>query len=156
MFQCYFSLRLKTRRFLTSIIIIFLVVVAVVLLLKESKKRSIPAPTPYPSPSIEQKVKEKFGNLVLPSDTKKMELKDVSGGEGFGIVTETEILAYLPDLQKGEVYKAWLVNNGKRTLLGIISEAKGGWILGFDFSKYSNYDNLVITAGSKDILVGSF
>lgn len=147
---------MKIGRLLTGLIIVFLVVVAVVLLLKESKKRSIQVTTPYPSPSIEQKIKEKFGNLVIPSDTKKMELKDLSGGESFGVVTDTEILAYLPEPPKGEMYKAWLVKDGKKTLLGILSEAKGGWILNFNFSKYSNYEKLVITLGSKEILQGSF
>ncbi len=128
---------------------------AVALLLKESKKTVISTPTPF-TPSIEQKIKEKFGNLVIPSESKKMELKDVSGGENFGIVTETEILAYLPEPPKGEMYKAWLVKDGKRILLGILSEAKGGWILSFNFSKYSSYEKLVITLGSRDVLEGSF
>lgn len=127
-----------------------------ILLSKDYKKRSLPVSTPSSFPSIEQKVKERFGNLVLPSNSSKMELRDLTGGESFGVVTETEILAYLPEPSKGEVYKAWLINGGKRTSIGILYEAKGGWILDFDFSKYSNYDKLVITAGSTDLLEGSF
>ena len=34
------------------------------------------------TPTIEQKVEEKFGGLQVPADVEKTELKDVSGGDG--------------------------------------------------------------------------
>ena len=130
--------------------------IAFVFFLKRSQDRKNIYLPPSPSPSIEQKVKEKFSSLKIPADSQKMELRDVSGGEGFGIVTDTEILAYLPESLTGEEYKAWLIKDDKRIKVGTLLEVKGGWILSFDFARYLNYDKLVITSGSKDILEGSF
>lgn len=129
---------------------------AVALALKEFKKQKNMLSVPSPSPNIEQKIKEKFNGLAIPTDSQKMELKDVFGGESFGIVTDTEILAYLPEPSVNEIYKAWLVLNGKRTLIGNLEQGKGGWIVDFDFSKHLNYEKIVITGDSGDILEGSF
>ena len=110
---------------------------------------------PSNSPSIEQKIEDKFTGLVIPKDPDNIELKDVTGGENFGIVTETEILANLPSLTGSEVYKAWLEKDGKAILLGNLTEAKGGFVLNLKISNYNNFDKVFITAGTKRILEGS-
>lgn len=130
--------------------------VAFVFVFKKAQDKKNDLSVPSSDTSIEQKVKEKFNGLVIPEDTQRMELKDIYGGENFGVVTDTEILAYLPEDTVGEIYKAWLVKDGKRIFIGNLSQAKGGWIVNFNFSSHTDYDKIVITAGSKDLLEGSF
>ena len=133
-----------------------MLVVGVVLVLKKYKNDKDIQPLPSSSPGIEQRIKETFNGLTIPSDSQKMELKDVSGGESFGIVTETEILAYLPQPLSGEAYKVWIVKNGQKSLIGELRESKGGWIINLDYYKYSNYEKIVVTGISGEILEGYF
>jgi hypothetical protein len=90
-------------------------------------------------------------------DVEKIELKDVSGGSGIGIATRNEILADLSTLPNGQFYQGWLENSsGKTVLLGTLKLAKGGWILNYNSSVYPGYNKVIVTAGTKHILEGSF
>lgn len=138
----------------------FVVLVAVVVgffLLFPSLKKAPPSLNlPPATPGIEEQIKQKFGGLDIPEDAEKAELKNVSGDEGIGIATRSEILADLPDLGKGESYQALLSDGSKTILLGNLRLAKGGYILEYDSSKYPGFDQIVIMKGSKRILEGSF
>ena len=106
-------------------------------------------------PTIEQKVEEKFGGLQVPADVEKTELKDVSGGDGFGIATRTEVLADLPSPANG-AYQVWLEKGGKKVLLGNMRVAKGGYLLEYSSAKFPGYDKVIVTLNSSNILEGSF
>ncbi|MEK7470483.1 MAG: hypothetical protein AAB622_00545 [Patescibacteria group bacterium] len=107
------------------------------------------------TPTIEQKVEEKFGGLQVPADVEKTELKDVSGGDGFGIATRTEVLADLPSPANG-AYQVWLEKDGKKVLLGNMRVAKGGYLLEYSSAKFPGYDKVIVTLNSSNILEGSF
>lgn len=105
-------------------IIGFIVLVTLVtgfVLIRNSKKDKLVIPSN--TPSIEQKVSDKFGGFILPKDTERVELKDISGGNAFGIATRTEVLADLPDISAGS-YQVWV--DGKR--VGDMRIAKGGFL----------------------------
>ncbi len=135
---------------------VLVVLITAAFLIKNSlnKKALIVA---MPTPSIEQKLEKNFPGLTIPDDVEKVELKDVSGGEAFGVATKSEILANLPDLQNGQVYKGWLENSeGKTVLLGNFRVAKAGWILEYKASDYPGYNKIIVTLGDKHLLEGSF
>ena len=139
---------------------IFVALVAVVIgffLLFPSLKKSPPSLNiPLATPGIEEQIEQKFGGLDIPEDVEKIELKNVSGDEGIGIATRSEILADLPDLGRGESYQVLLSDGSKTILLGNLRLAKGGYILEYDSSKYPEFDQIIIVKGSKRILEGSF
>jgi hypothetical protein len=71
-----------------------------------------------------------------------------------GLATRNEILA---DLPSGQSYQGWLENsNGKTVLLGTLKMAKGGWLLNYNSGAYPGYNKVIVTAGQKHILEGSF
>jgi len=127
--------------------------------------------------SVEDKLEEAF-NLQLPEDVEKVELNDVSGGDGSGIATRKfesgrfthTVLADLPDPAVGSFYEGWLVrgNAGDANFAfistGRMTLAKGGYILEFESqTNYSDYSNVVITSErvadttpESHILEGSF
>ncbi len=139
---------------------IFVVLVAVFvgffLLFPSLKKRPPSLNLPLATPGIEEQIEQKFGGLDIPEDAEKTELKNVSGDEGMGIATRSEILADLPDLEKGESYQVLLSDGSKTILLGNLRLAKGGYILEYDSSKYPGFNQIVVMKGSKRILEGSF
>lgn len=94
--------------------------------------------------------------MTIPEDAEKIELKNVSGGEGIGIATRSEILADLPPPGKGESYQVHLSNGSKTILLGAMRLAKGGFMIEYDSSKYPGYNQVIISKGSVRILEGSF
>lgn len=108
------------------------------------------------TPSIEEKIGETFNGLTIPEGVEKAELKDVSGGNGFGIATRTEVLADLPDPDRGEFYQAWIEKGDQKILLGKMRVAKGGYLIEYDGARYPGYDKVVVTLGEKRILEGSF
>ena len=108
------------------------------------------------TPTIEEKIENTFGGLTVPADVEKTELKDVSGGEAFGIATRTEILADLPETANGNFYQAWLEKDGKKILLGNLRIAKGGYLLEYSSAKFPGYNKVIITSGDTNILEGSF
>lgn len=154
-FRWYFSLKVGLKNVLIGFIILVLIIAGVLFIFRKTKTSKVQLPTA--TPSIEQKIESKFKGLTIPTDSEKIDLKDVSGGEAMGIATKNEILADLPVLPKGQVYQAWLSNpSGKTVLLGTLKMEKGGWLLNYDSSKYPGYNKIVVTQGGKHILEGSF
>lgn len=146
---------MKVRDIVTGLIVL-VVLIAGVLLIKNARDKRLAA-VPTPTPSIEQKVGATFNGLTIPSDVEKTELKDVTGGQSFGIATRTEILANLPELSPGQKYQAKLENSqGKTILLGTLRIAKGGYLLEYDSSKYPGYNKVLVILGGKTLLEGSF
>ena len=95
--------------------------------------------------------------MAIPADVERTELKDVSGGQSFGIATRTEILANLPEPPAGTVYQGKLENDqGQFVTLGTLHIAKGGYILEYNSSNYSGYNKVLVVLGSQTILEGSF
>ncbi|MFI5241009.1 MAG: anti-sigma factor [Microgenomates group bacterium] len=94
------------------------------------------------TPTIEEKVNKTF-NFSIPDDVEKKELKDVSGGNGFGIATKDMVLADLPDLDSGQIYQVWVEKDGKVVSLGKMRVAKGGWI--FEGSIPTGYQKVVVS-----------
>jgi hypothetical protein len=146
---------MRGRDIVTGLVVL-VILIAGVLLIKNARDKKL-AGVPIPTPSIEQKIGKTFNGLTIPNDAEKAELKDVTGGTSFGIVTRTEVLANLPELPKGQVYQVKLENpQGKTILLGSLRIAKGGYLLEYDSSKYPGYDKVLVVLGSKTLLEGSF
>jgi hypothetical protein len=143
--------------------IVLVVLLTGAILIRNSRKVKTALPTP--TPSVEQKVTEKFGGLIIPFDVDKADLSDVSGGEGLGIVTrkfangkfELTILADLPDPKAGTFYQAFLFKDSSPITLGALKVAKGGYMVDFTSSKdLSDYKKVVVALEGKNILEGSF
>lgn len=135
---------------------IALIAVSVGLLIFFSKNKKTPSKLPEPTPTVEQQIKNKFNGLVIPDDADKIELKNVSGGEGIGIATKNEILADLPDLAKGENYSVFISNGSRTYFLGNLRQAKGGYLLNYDLTKFPGYNQIFVSEGGKHILEGNF
>lgn len=146
---------MRARDIATGLVVL-IVLIAGVLLIKNARDKRL-AVVPTPTPSIEEKVGKVFNGLTIPSDVEKAELKDVTGGESFGIATRTEVLANLPELSAGQKYQVKLENSqGKTVLLGNLRIAKAGYLLEYDSSKYPGYDKVLVISGGKTLLEGSF
>lgn len=143
---------MKTRDTLIGFIVL-VILISGVILAKKAKTNSLLI-TPNQTPSVQSKIEGTFKGLTIPNDTQKTDLVDVSGGDAFGIVTNTEILANLPEVNSGEAYKVSLLKDEKLIQLGSMRMEKGGWILGYDFSKFTGY-KVVVSKGTKHILEGS-
>jgi hypothetical protein len=145
---------MRFKNILVTLLILILLIAGVLFILKKArlKNTSVPSPTP----SIEQKIESKFKNLIIPEDAERVELKNVSGTEGYGMATKSEILADLPEPLVGQKYKVWLEKDGKTVLLGNMTEAKGGWILNYNSSNYPGYNKIIVTLNDAHILEGSF
>lgn len=147
---------MNTRRIITIFLFIAILVTASIFVFQKNKKANPSFKLPEPTPSVTDQIEEKFQGLVIPDDTEKIELDNVSGGEAMGIATKNEILADLPDLEKGETYQMLISNGTKTILLGNLKQAKGGWILEYDLSKYFGYNQITVMKGRQQILKGSF
>jgi hypothetical protein len=145
---------MRLKNIVITFLILIIFVVGVLVIFKKSKNKGLVVPTA--TPSIQQKIESKFKGLTIPADAEKVELKDVSGGNGMGLAMRGEILADLPILTEGQFYQAWLEKDGKEVLIGKLEIAKGGWILNYDSSKYPGYNKVIITLGTIHILEGSF
>jgi hypothetical protein len=142
-----------------EILAFFIVIVIIIagFLVIKGKVKTNKSPTPSATPSVQEKIENKFRGLTIPQGTENIDLTDVSGGEGIGIATRNEIVADLPVLPRGEIYQGYLENtSGKTILLGTLKMAKGGWILNYDSSKFPGYNKVTVTVGAKHILEGSF
>jgi hypothetical protein len=141
-----------------KILIYFVVIVAVIALFLyfRSKKTVNTLPVIAPTPTIEQKIESKLKGFTIPIDAERIELKDVSGGDSFGIATRNEIMADLPEPTLGQYYQAYLEKEGKTVVLGRMEEGKGGWIVSYDSSKFPGYNKVIVMLGAKHILEGSF
>ncbi|MEK7550306.1 MAG: hypothetical protein AAB535_00770 [Patescibacteria group bacterium] len=99
------------------------------------------------TPTVEEKIEKSFNGLTIPEGVEKVELNDVSGGDGFGVATRTEVLADLPNLTSG-TYQIWM--DGKN--LGKMRVAKGGWI----FEGRLGGKKIEVKLGTNTLLEGSF
>lgn len=149
------------RDILTGLIIILLIVGGVLFYKKIKTPKPLSSPTPQ---TVNYKDElESIFNLNIPEDTNTINLKDVSGGNGRGIATSTEILADIEDPASGYFYQGWLENSGGLISLGKLRIAKGGWLIEYDGSKYPEYKKIIISLEKsfdsnleKRILEGSF
>ncbi len=147
---------MKTRDIVIGLVVLVVLVTAVLVIKRSLNKKTV-VNSPSQKVSIQQKIQNTFPSLNIPEDSIKSNLTDVSGGQSFGVATNTEILANLPDLSAGKVYKAWLENvAGKTLLLGNLRAAKGGYLIEYNSSNYPSYNKVIITLGNKHILEGSF
>lgn len=143
---------MKTRDIVTGLIVL-VVLIAGVLLIRNARNKSLTT-VPSPTPSIEQKVTQKFGNLTIPANADKADLLDVSGGPGMGEAVRTfengkftlTILADLPAPTKGYFYQGWMSNGTGILSLGQLRIAKGGYLVDFTSTKdYSSYSKVIVT-----------
>ena len=146
---------MNTKRIIT-IFVVLIIAVAAFLILSPRFGKKPPETISTPSPSVEEQLEQKLKGLVIPDDTDKTELKNVSGGEGMGIATSTEVVADLPGLTAGQTYQVLLGNGTKTVLLGTMIQAKGGWMLSYDLSKHSGFNQIFIVRDSERILEGTF
>jgi hypothetical protein len=144
------------KRVLVAFLVLVVLTIGILLLLKNKKNNKPTLSLPETNISVEEQIKDKFPSLKIPSDMEKIELKSVSGGEGMGIATRSEIVADLPDLLQGENYQVFLSNGIKTVLLGNMVYVKGGYLINYDSLKYPGYNQIVITKNAKHILEGSF
>lgn len=143
---------MKSRDVVVGFIIIVILITSV-LLVKKAKVDKFNI-TPVQTPSIETRIKNTFNGIIIPDDTDKIELSDISGGESYGIVTKTEILANLPELSEGKFYSVTLTKNEDLIKLGNMRKAKGGFVLEYNFSNHTGY-RVTVLEGLKPVLVGS-
>ena len=147
---------MKTRDIVIGLIVLVVLVTAVFVIKRSLSKKAV-VNLPSQQVSVQQKIQNTFHGLTIPEDSIKSNLVDVSGGQGFGVATNNEILANLPDLSAGKVYKAWLANpQGKTILLGNLRSAKGGYLIEYNSASYPNYNKVIVTLDNKHILEGSF
>lgn len=118
----------KPRDVITGFIVVLILIIGIVWIYKSKNNNNKPLISPTPQTSITNKIKDTFKNFNIPDDVAKNELKDVSGGNGIGIATETEVLANLPDLSNNEFYQVWFDDNGTLKSLGKMRIAKGGYL----------------------------
>lgn len=144
-------------------LVIVVIIIAGALLYKNLKKDRVSAtPTPVPTSITKNKIQEMF-KYEIPDDVTYIELRDVSGGDGRGIATPSEILVDLPDPESGYFYQGWLEGGDKLVSLGKLRPAKGGWLLDYDARRYSEYKKVVVSLErvfdnsiEKRILEGTF
>lgn len=132
---------------------------------------------PSPSPTVEQKIEQKF-NVAIPDNLEKAILKDVSGGESEGIATRKylsgkfnlTVLAALPDPENPNFYEVWIAKGkvGDKDYqiipVGKLRIAKGGWLVDFNSTKnYPDFNSVIVSLEKKItkipekiILEGSF
>lgn len=142
---------MKTKDILVGFIILVVAISAVILIKRNSANKI--KPLVINTPSTESKIKNTFKNISFSDDENKIELKDVNGGESFGVVTKTEILANLPQLNDNQIYTVVLIKGEDLIKLGKMKEAKGGFILEFNSGSYVGYKVRVLN-GNKVILEG--
>lgn len=99
--------------------------------------------------------------VVLPETGERTSLKDVTGGLGEGIATqsfeknqfEQTILAMLPEPPVGSWYEGWLVRDEPFSSIytGKLRLAKGGYLLEFSSSQdLRDHRKVVVTVEKKD------
>jgi len=147
---------MKTRDVVIGLVVLVILITAALLIKRSLNKKAVVS-TPTQQVSIQQKIQNTFPGLTIPEDSVKTNLIDVTGGQSFGVATDNEILANLPDISAGKAYKAWLENSdGKTILLGNLRAAKGGYLIDYNSSRYPSYNKVVITLDNTHILEGSF
>lgn len=151
------------RKDVVTGLIIILLIIGGAYLYKYLKKPRTQTPTPSP---VSFEFKKDFSDsfkIDIPDNVSSIELRDVSGGDSRGIATENEILVDANNPDENKYYEAWLEKDDKLVSLGKLQMAKGGWLLNYDKSKYSDYKKIIISLEKtndnkieKKILEGSF
>lgn len=147
-------------------ILIGFVLIAVIILgslfykkIRSTKVSSSPLPV---SIEFKEEIENRF-KYDIPDDVNTIELKDVSGGNARAIATSKEILADIDDPAASYFYEGWLQKDDSYVPLGKFKMAKGGWLLEYDGSQYSDYKKIIVSLEKvndskieKKILEGSF
>lgn len=161
---------MKTRDAIVGFLVLVILITGI-LLFKNSKKNNVLI-LPSPTPSISQRITEKFGGITIPSGADKADLTSAPGHEGIGQAVRVfesgefklTILADLPKPKDGYFYQAWMGNGTTSILLGKLNIAKGGYLTDFSSTKnYSDYKKIVVTLEKafdqkpeESVLEGSF
>jgi hypothetical protein len=146
---------MKSRDVVIGFIFLVILIAGVLWIFKNKNIKTSSAPVP--TPNIVSRINNAFPNLDIPDGVERANLNDVTGGQNVGIATRTEILANLPELTAGKVYKAWLENSsGNKILLGSLRISKSGWIVEYNSGKFPGYNKVLITLDEKSVLEGSF
>jgi len=164
----------KTKNVLIGVVFfIILILVAIFLINRHQNALNEANSSPLPTPvsAFEQQLKDNFG-ITVPDTAVKADLKDVTGNNQVGLVTENKVnsqndytvIANLEDPTPGYFYEAWLVNGNDTVSLGMLSVAKGGWLVDYTTSKdLSDHKTVWVTleryndnTPEKHILEGSF
>jgi hypothetical protein len=165
------------RNILIGLIVVALVAGGFYLLKGRASKNQLQEETPSVASTTESKIKNRF-MLEIPDDVEKAELKDVSGGESYGVATRKfesgvfthTVLADLSTPESGFFYEGWLVRGKQGDAdfdffsTGKMRIAKGGYLLEFSANiDYPEYKGVVITLEKTEdkkpethILEGSF
>lgn len=145
---------------ITGFLIIFVLIASYFIYKKVKTPKVLPTSTPV-SVEYRQDFEDSF-RIDLPEDENIIELKDVSGGDSRGVATKSEILVDANDPENGYFYQGWADIDGKLTSLGILTTAKGGWLLDFN-SSLEGASRIIVSletklddALEKKILEGSF
>jgi hypothetical protein len=145
--------QMKTKDFITGLAVVAVVLSGYFLIKNNQNKKAIANSSP--TPSIEQQITQKFGNIKIPENADKADLTNVvPGGIGMGEAARTyekgkyalTVLADLPEPKAGYFYQGWL-SDGKTFLsLGKLRVAKGGYLVDFSATKdYTSYKKVVVT-----------
>ena len=149
--------------------VVLVVFIAGILILRGTGNSDSASATPAPTQSTEEKFESSF-KIDIPEDADKAELEDASGTSSTGLATRqvqdnqstVTVLADLPELESGQVYKAYIAKaeSEEKMSLGSMRVAKGGWIVEYktsnDLSEYkqiqvvreSSTENQVMLQGS--------
>lgn len=101
-------------------------------------------------------------DVTIPEDAERVNLRDVSGGEGAGVATRREeesgevtqsLLVALPEPESGSFYEAYLTSesNEEPLYLGKLRSVKGGWMLDYSLSESdAGYTTIQVTHEQTD------
>lgn len=128
----------------TGFVIIFIIIAGVYFYKYLNNKEAPVSVTSPASFEFKKEFSDSF-KIEIPDGVNSVELKDISGGDGRGIATETEILVDADDPATNEYYEAWLEKDNKLVSLGKLQMAKGGWLLNYDKSKYEDYKKIIVS-----------
>lgn len=137
---------MKLRDIVIGVVVVILLVVLVSWYRKTRIEKS--QDLVVETPTLEEKVSRSFNGFTIPDDVAKIELKDVTGGDSFGIATENMVLADLPEVPKGKYYQVWVDDKW----VGNMRVAKGGYLYEGDVKG----GKLSVRLDDKILLEGSF
>lgn len=110
------------------------------------------------------KFSKQFG-ITLSDNVKKAALEAVDGSASSGLATFDDakgvqlvtVLANLPNPERKEKYTVRLISNDKPILLGMLTVAKGGWMIEKQVHVDQNiYRTVEVLKGTQIVLKGSF
>lgn len=134
---------------ITGLIVVLLIFLATYIYKKIKTPKLLPENVPVSVNfkkdfDIVDEIADNF-KVNISEDQKLVDLKDVTGGNSRGIVTETEIYLDADSLPQGYFYQGWLEKDGELKSLGNFVEAKGGWILEYSKSQVEDYKKVIVS-----------